>query len=75
MMAQLMLLADDFTGALDAGVQFAQHGASVFVTADGEPCGDTDADVLVIDMESRHETQQKAYQKIYKQTEYAADRR
>lgn len=73
-MAQLMLLADDFTGALDAGVQFAQHGASVFVTAGGEFSGDTGADVIVIDMESRHETPEKAYQKVYKRTEYAAHR-
>ena len=73
-MTQLMLLADDFTGALDAGVQFAEKGASVFVSlCEGLP-ENTDADVIVMDMESRHETPEKAYQKIYRQMEYAADR-
>ena len=31
-MAKILVIADDFTGALDTGVQFASAGASVYVT-------------------------------------------
>ena len=33
-MIQLLMIADDFTGALDAGVQFASHGAKTTVITD-----------------------------------------
>ena len=54
-MEKLWIIADDFTGALDTGVQFAARGASVRVLPWGDPPEDgADAQVLVIDSESRH---------------------
>ena len=58
-MTQLLILADDFTGALDTGVQFASTGAvtrvitgqSVSLEAYAGTC-----EVLVVDAETRHLT-------------------
>ena len=53
-MVKLLIIADDFTGALDTGVQFAKRGirTQVFTTYDIE---DTDlkpeTEVLVVDTE------------------------
>lgn len=56
-MIQLLVIADDFTGALDTGVQFVRQGYSTIVTLNL----DTDFSelsnnyqVIVIDTESRH---------------------
>lgn len=35
-MILLLIIADDFTGALDTGVQFAAHGVSTRVIVDPE---------------------------------------
>ena len=49
---KLLILADDLTGALDTAVYFAESGASVLIrTAAGS---EQTAQVLCIDMESRH---------------------
>ena len=74
-MAQLLLLADDFTGALDGGVQFAKRGCGVFVSTDGDFPEEGDTDVIVMDLESRHLLPVDAYEKVYEKTEYAANRR
>lgn len=54
-MLRLLIIADDFTGALDTGVQFAACGVSTHVvvgeTAELAGCGST---VLVVDTETRH---------------------
>ena len=53
-MARLLVLADDFTGALDTGVQFSKEGISAFMSTDtsltmiGRP-----EEVLIIDTETR----------------------
>ncbi|MEA4854639.1 MAG: four-carbon acid sugar kinase family protein [Christensenella sp.] len=73
-MAQLLLLADDFTGALDGGVQFAKRGCGVFVSTDGNFPEEGDTDVIVMDLESRHLLPVDAYEKVYEKTEYAANR-
>ena len=56
-MVELLVIADDFTGALDTGVQFAEAGAAtevivndVIVPSDLSKQVET----LVIDTESRH---------------------
>ncbi len=55
-MIRLLIIADDFTGALDTGVQMAGCGAVTKVTTDtGLRFADyADAEVLVIDAETRH---------------------
>lgn len=64
-MITLVIISDDFTGALDTGVQFTKHGAFVkIVTYRGlhdKALTQTDTDVLVIDAETRHLTAAKAY--------------
>ncbi len=65
-MAKLLVIADDLTGALDSGVQLASKGDRVLVSLD---CEDglrhaPEADVIVIDSESRHDAQDVAYQKV-----------
>lgn len=58
-MISLLMIADDFTGALDSGVQFAKAGLKVRVVTDLnyelENAGD-DTQVLVFDTESRHKS-------------------
>ena len=63
-MLKLLIIADDFTGALDTGVQFASKGASAKVITDSEydfSKLDSDLDVLVFDSESRHVKPEAAY--------------
>jgi D-threonate/D-erythronate kinase len=65
---KLLIIADDFTGALDTGVKFAASGAQTKVTTDiKNNFADIDADstVLVIDAGTRHSTPQIAYSIIY----------
>ena len=53
-MLRLLMIADDFTGALDTGVQLAAHGIPTQVVvgqADLSACSST---VLVVDTETRH---------------------
>lgn len=61
-MIRLLIVADDFTGALDTGVQMAGGGAVTRVTTDIH-CrfsDHTDVEVLVIDAETRHLSPEKA---------------
>ena len=62
-MVKLLILADDFTGALDTGVQFSGKGIRTQVVVSShwvEP--DSDCDVMVIDVETRHVPKEKAYE-------------
>lgn len=62
-MILLLIIADDFTGALDTGVQFSAHGISTRVIV--EPDVDFtahDTKVLVVDTETRHLPAAKAYE-------------
>lgn len=52
------LIADDFTGAMDAGVQFVQAGYSAELVAHGG--GEESADAIIYNTASRHTTQQIA---------------
>ena len=68
-MMRLLLIADDFTGALDTGVQFALRGAKTCVVTD--PAYDfsqakADVQVLVLDAETRHLPSQDAYQVVFR---------
>ncbi len=66
-MEKLLLIADDFTGALDTGVQFAIRGAKTCVVTD--PAYDfsqAKADVLVLDAETRHLPPRAAYDTVFR---------
>lgn len=56
-MVKLLIIADDFTGALDTGVHFAARGAVTRVVTDpafGFDGLDSSIQVLVLDAETRH---------------------
>ena len=58
----LLIIADDFTGALDTGVQFAAHGIKTRVVVGADAAlTHQDADVLVVDTETRHLPAAQAY--------------
>jgi len=68
-MPKLVVLADDFTGSLDTGVQFAKLGIStsvLFSDCDSAKIATCPSQLLVIDLESRHDTAEDAYNKAYK---------
>ena len=63
-MVKLLIIADDFTGALDTGVQFAARGAATRVVTDPafDFAGvDDSVQVLVMDAETRHLSPEDAY--------------
>lgn len=71
-MVELMIIADDFTGALDTEVQFAEKGipTRVMVSPDDDEkqvdvLSPGQAVVLVIDAETRHVSKEQAYGKVY----------
>lgn len=58
----LLIIADDFTGALDTGVQFAARGIRTRVVVGADAAlPHRDADVLVVDTETRHLPAAQAY--------------
>lgn len=66
-MVKLLIIADDFTGALDTGIQFKKRGISTQVFTktrieDNEIKADTE--VLVIDSESRPLSKEEAYLEV-----------
>ena len=69
-MAKLLLIADDFTGALDTGIQFAEYGATtkMLTSADAEEelLSNRQIEVLVIDAETRHLSAQEAYERVFR---------
>jgi len=72
----LLIIADDFTGALDTGVQFAAKGIKTRVVTSASydlRRLDPSVQVLVIDAETRHLPQQKAYDIVYDIAKRAAD--
>lgn len=68
-MVRLLIIADDFTGALDTGVQFAARGAGTRVATD--PAYDfsragAEVQVLVLDAETRHLPPEAAYRVVFR---------
>ncbi len=63
-MNKLLIIADDFTGALDTGVQLAEYGAATRVVTGPEGAfSETEGvQVLVIDTETRHMTARDAFE-------------
>jgi uncharacterized protein YgbK (DUF1537 family) len=73
-MVTLLIIADDFTGALDTGVQFAASGINTrVVTNTGHDFCHVDPEVrvLVMDAETRHLSSSKAYDIVYNITKRA----
>lgn len=73
-MIRLLIFADDFTGALDTGVQMAAEGATTRVLVGGaKELAETDLDcnVLVLDVETRHLSSEEAYRVVYDLVEEA----
>ena len=74
-MIQLLIIADDFTGALDAGVQLAVRGAKTAVITDAAADWSEsarDLDVLVVDAETRHLPAAQAYEIVFRIVTLAA---
>ena len=72
-MLRLLMIADDFTGALDTGVQLAAHGIPTQVVvgqADLSACSST---VLVVDTETRHLSAAKAAEAVARLTRSAVE--
>lgn len=68
-MIKLLIIADDFTGALDTGVQFAKKGIPTFVGVNQEldlEFIDKKIQVLAIDIESRHIQPDQAFKRVEK---------
>lgn len=73
-MIRLLVIADDFTGALDTGVQFAKHKMDTQVVTDlAFDFSSAAKPVLVIDAETRHLSPEKAADVIAKLTKRAVD--
>ncbi len=64
---KLLILADDLTGALDSGVQFSRKGDKVLICTNIDHAFEhlDQADILVIDTESRHVRKEDAYQIVF----------
>lgn len=63
-MIKVLVIADDFTGLLDTGVQFSKSGAKILATTDIEidfQKIDDQVEVLIIDTESRYLPSKDAY--------------
>lgn len=69
-MVRLLVIADDFTGALDTGIQFKSRNSVVMLFAQDEEklkkILNKDIQVLVIDAETRHLSPDQAYQIVYR---------
>ena len=77
-MVKLLIIADDFTGALDTGIQFVNKGIATQVfTKMPEAIGDIDesTEVLVIDSETRPMPAAKAYDAVKNITGWAKAKR
>jgi D-threonate/D-erythronate kinase len=64
---RLLVIADDFTGALDTGVQFTQIGIPTRVTANMNfdfQSLDPHVQVLVVDTQTRHSPGEEAYKRV-----------
>lgn len=67
MQKKLIIVADDFTGANDTGVQFRKAGFKVYVNINTHRLQEDLelSDILVVDLESRFDSKEIAYQKCF----------
>ncbi len=67
-MDKLLVIADDFTGALDTGVQFAKLGAQTQLVVNyalNSTVVKDNVSVLIVNAQSRHLPKEEAYKVIY----------
>jgi len=72
---KMLVIADDFTGANDTGVQLAKKGARTEVLLQSDPTVNSRADVLVINTESRAVDAQAAARCVTEAIEHYAEQR
>jgi len=73
-MISVLIIADDFTGALDTGAQFQRRGIRTSVTTSADcdfAC--VDSDVLAVDAQTRHIAPEKAKRCVYEIVKRARD--
>lgn len=71
-MIKVLIIADDFTGALDTGVKFAQKGAKTKVMTKWDASFvDDPSEVLVLCVPTRHESPEDAYDMVKEVVEIA----
>ena len=71
-MIKILIIADDFTGALDTGVKFAEAGAKTKVmTKWDESFVNDPSEVLVLCVPTRHDNPLDAYRRVRKVVEIA----
>ncbi len=66
-MLKLLMITDDFTGALDTGIQFTKQGVKIQIAVEQNPENisvSENTQVLVIDLETRPLTGQQAYETV-----------
>ena len=64
---KILIVADDFTGAADTGVQFSRRNLKTIVITNPESLKKSlkECDVLVVDTESRFDDKETAYKKTF----------
>lgn len=75
-MVRLLILADDFTGALDTGVQFSARGIDTCVLTRPDArlsIADFDCQVLVLVTQTRHVSPDSAYETVERLTRWACE--
>ncbi len=70
---KLVVIADDFTGSNDTGVQFSKKNLKTVVVSNLNSLDEAlnNCDVLVVDTESRFDSKDNAYDKIYRVGKFA----
>lgn len=76
-MTTLLVIADDFTGALDTGVQFSKAGVATWVVPDARldySTAPSDCEVVVVNTNSRHQNGNEAAAIVHRIARTAAAR-
>ena len=64
---RFVVLSDDLSGGMNIGVEFASHGLKTFLAQHGQP--PTEADVFIVDTETRDASLDAAYEKTRQMAE------
>ncbi|KWZ85137.1 hypothetical protein HMPREF3213_00570 [Heyndrickxia coagulans] len=69
---RLYIIADDLTGANDAGVQLTKMGiaSTVLLNLDGPVCGEKKKEVVIVDTDSRAMGEEEAYRTVYQASSF-----